>query len=83
VSAVSTARLAAAAAVALFLRWLAVGHVTMTACGASMCLPALVIVAGCVLAVTATAAALVVYRVRAEQAVLAARLRAAGQDGAR
>jgi hypothetical protein len=83
VTAVSKTRLTAAVAVALFLRWLAVGHVSMTIGGASMSVPALVIVAGCVLAVTAAAAALLVYRVRAEQVMLAARLRAAGQGGAR
>ena len=68
----SKPHLIAAVSLALFLRWLAVGHVTMTVAGATISVPALAVVAVTVITVTGAAAALVVYRIRAEQAMLAA-----------
>ena len=68
----SKARLIAVVVVVLFLRWLAVGHVAVSVAGATVSVPALVVAAVAVVAVTGAVAALVVYRVRAEQAMLAA-----------
>jgi hypothetical protein len=68
----SMTRLIAVLSVVLFLRWLAVGQVTLTVAGATAVVPALAIAAAAVLAMTAAAVALVVYRVRAERAMLAA-----------
>jgi hypothetical protein len=59
-------------ALALFLRWLAVGQVTVTVDGAPVVLPALAVAAVCLTAVAAALVALVVYRIRAERAMLAA-----------
>ena len=56
----------------LFLRWLAVGHVALTVAGATIIVPALAVAAVTMLAVAAAAVALVVYRVRAERAMVAA-----------
>jgi uncharacterized membrane protein YccF (DUF307 family) len=69
---VSRARLIAVISAVLFLRWLAVGHVALTVAGATVSVPALAVAAVAVLAVAAAAVALVVYRVRAERAMLAA-----------
>lgn len=65
-------RLVAVVLAALFLRWLAVGHVTVTADGVPVVLPALAVTAACLTAVAALLVALVVYRTRAERAMLAA-----------
>ena len=56
----------------LFLHWLATAHVALTVGGLTATVPALAIVAVTVAAVTAAAVALIVYRVRAERAMLAA-----------
>ena len=61
----------AAVPIALFLRWLAVGQVTVTADGMPVVLPALAVAAVIAIAVAAALAALVVYRARAERAMLA------------
>lgn len=66
------ARLAAVTAALLFLRWLAAGHVAVTVAGASVSIPALAVAAVAVVAVAAAVVALLVYRVRAERAMLAA-----------
>ncbi len=63
---------AALAAVVLFLRWLVTGHVAVTAGGLTFMVPALALAAVTVLTLTAAVVALVVYRTRAEQAMLAA-----------
>jgi uncharacterized membrane protein YccF (DUF307 family) len=68
----SKTRLIAVISAVLFLRWLAVGHLTLTVAGATISVPALAVAAVAVLAVAAAAVALVVYRVRAERAMLAA-----------
>ena len=68
---VNRAYLVAAVAVALFLRWLAVGQVTVTADGIPVVLPALAVAAACLTAVAALLVVLVVYRARAERAMLA------------
>ncbi len=68
----SKTRLIAVISAVLFLRWLAVGHVAVTVAGATVLVPALAVAAVAVLAVAAAAVALVVYRVRAERAMLAA-----------
>jgi hypothetical protein len=65
-------RLAAVVLAALFLHWLAVGQVTVTVDGAPIVLPALAVAAACLTAVAALLAALAVYRIRAERAMLAA-----------
>jgi hypothetical protein len=63
---------AAAVVVALFLHWLAAGHVTVTLDGAPVVLPALLVAALMLISVSAAAVALVVLRIRAERASLAA-----------
>ena len=68
----SKTHLTAVVLAVLFLRWLAVGHVALTVGGITATVPALAIVAVTVLAVTAAAVALIVYRTRAERAMLAA-----------
>jgi hypothetical protein len=68
----SKPHLAALAAVVLFLRWLVTGHVAVTAGGLTFIVPALALAAVTVLTLTAAAVALLVYRTRAEQAMLAA-----------
>ena len=68
----SKAHLTALVSALLFLRWLAAGHVALTAGGLTATVPALVVAAAAVLTVTAAVAALIVYRTRAERAMLAA-----------
>ncbi len=68
----SKARVIAVTAALLFLRWLATGHVALTAAGVTVSIPALAIAAVAVVAVTAAVAALLVYRTRAKRAMLAA-----------
>ena len=68
----SKAHLAAAISALLFLRWLATGHVALTVGGLTATVPALVVAAVAILAVAATAAGLIVYRTRAERAMVAA-----------
>jgi hypothetical protein len=64
--------LIAAVCLALFVRWLAVGQVTVTVAGAPVTVPALALAAVAVIAAAGAMAALVVYRVRAERAMVAA-----------
>lgn len=66
------ARLTTVVVTLLFLRWLAVGHVALTVAGAAVSIPALAIAAVAVVAVAAAVVALLMYRVRAERAMLAA-----------
>lgn len=68
----SKAHLAALVAALLALHWLAVGHVTLTVAGAIVILPALLVAALAAAAVTAGVVALLVWRTRAERAMLAA-----------
>ena len=68
----SKAHLTALVSGLLFLRWLATGHVALTVAGLTATVPVLAIAAVTVVAVTAAAVALIVYRTRAEQAMLAA-----------
>ena len=68
----SKAHLTALVSGLLFLRWLAAGHVALTVAGATVSMPALAVTAVAVVTVTAAALALIVYRTRAEQAMLAA-----------
>jgi hypothetical protein len=69
----SKARLTTLVSALLFLRWLVTGHVTMTVAGAPVAVPALAVAAATAIAVAGAVAALVVYRARAEQAMLADR----------
>jgi len=64
--------LIAAVCLVLLLRWLAASQVTMTMAGAPVVVPALALAAVAVIAAAGAVAALVVYRIRAEQAMLAA-----------
>jgi ABC-type uncharacterized transport system YnjBCD permease subunit len=64
-------RLAAVLAVVV-VRWLTAAHLTLTVAGASVSVPALVLVAAALVALAALAVALLVYRTRAERAMLAA-----------
>jgi uncharacterized membrane protein YccF (DUF307 family) len=68
----SKVHLTALVSALLFLRWLAVGHVAVTVAGATVSVPALVVAAVAVVPVAAAAAVLMVYRTRAERAMLAA-----------
>jgi len=68
----SKAHLTALVSALLVLRWLATGHVAVTVGGATISVPALAVAAVAVIAVAAAGVALVVYRVRAERAMLAA-----------
>ena len=68
----SKAHLTALVSGLLFLRWLAAGHVALTVAGATVRVPSLDVAAVAVIAVAAAAVALIVYRTRAEQAMLAA-----------
>jgi hypothetical protein len=77
----STAHLTAVISALLFLRWLATGRVALTVGGLTATVPALALAAVAVLAVTAAAVWLVVYRTRAERAMVAAWL--AGKSGTR
>jgi len=67
----SKAHLTALVSALLFLRWLAAGHVALTVGGLTVTVPALAVAAVAVIAVTAAAVALIVYRTRAERAMLA------------
>lgn len=65
--------LAVAALLLMMLRWLASAHVAVVlAGGAVISVPVLAIVAAAAVVVTAAVAALMVYRLRAERAMLAA-----------
>jgi F0F1-type ATP synthase assembly protein I len=68
----SKAHLTALVSALLFLRWLTTGHVAMTVGGLTATVPALAVAAVAVVTVTATAATVLVYRTRAERAMLAA-----------
>jgi hypothetical protein len=68
----SKAHLTAVVSALLFLRWLATGHVALTVGGLTAVVPALAVAAVAVLTLTAAAVWLVVYRTRAERAMLAA-----------
>ena len=68
----SKAHLTALVSAVLFLRWLATGHVALTVAGATATVPALAVAAVAVITVAAAAVALIVYRTRAERAMLAA-----------
>jgi hypothetical protein len=69
---VSKAHLTALVLALLFLRWLVTAHVALTVGGLTAIVPALVVAAAAVIAAAAAAAALIVYRTRAERAMLAA-----------
>lgn len=71
-TAAGRAHLIAVVSAVIFLRWLAVGHVTMAVSGVTVTVPALAIAAVTVLAVAGAVVAVVVYRLRAERARLAA-----------
>jgi hypothetical protein len=58
---------AALAVIVVFLRWLAVGHVTATVSGLTFTVPALVVAAVALVAVSCAFVALVVYRLRADR----------------
>lgn len=75
----SKPRLITAISLALFLRWLATGHVTVTVAWATVTIPVLAIAAAAVIAASAAVALLVAYRIRADRAALAAWR--AGQGG--
>ena len=66
----SKAHLTALVSALLFLRWLAADHVALTVGGVTATVPALAVAALAVIAVTAAAVALIVYRTRAERAML-------------
>jgi hypothetical protein len=68
----SKAHLAALVSALLFLRWLVTGHVAVTVGGLTATVPALAVAAAAVVAVAAAAVAVLVYRTRAERAMLAA-----------
>jgi hypothetical protein len=68
----SKAHLTALVSAALFLRWLATGHVALIVAGTTATVPALAVAAAAVIAVAAAAVVLIVYRTRAEHAMLAA-----------
>jgi hypothetical protein len=68
----SKAHLTAVVSALLFLRWLATGHVALTVGGLTAAVPALAVAAVIVLTLTVAAVWLVVYRTRAERAMLAA-----------
>jgi hypothetical protein len=71
--------LATAVPVLVFLHWLAAGQVTVTADGYPVAVPVLLIAAVIITALAAVLVALLVWRVRAEDARAAAwRLRKAG-----
>jgi ABC-type antimicrobial peptide transport system permease subunit len=64
--------LIAAVPIGLFLHWLAAGQVTVTVDGVPVAVPAVAVAALVLIAVSAAVVALVVYRIRAERAMLAA-----------
>jgi hypothetical protein len=68
----SKAHLTALVSALVFLRWLVTGHVAVTVGGLTVAVPALALAAVTVAAVTAAAVWLIVYRTRAERAMLAA-----------
>lgn len=57
-------RLITALSLAVFLRWLAVGHVTATIGGATITIPALALAAATVIAAAVAVMAVAVYRLR-------------------
>ena len=61
------ARLITAISLALFLRWLAVGHVALTVAGASITLPALLLVTAAIIAAAGALVALAVALARADR----------------
>jgi hypothetical protein len=63
-----------AVSVAVFLRWLAIGHVSMTVAGATITVPALAVAAAIVIAAAAAIVAIVAWRLRAGGATAAAPL---------
>ena len=68
----SKAHLTALVSALLFLRWLATGHVALTVGGLTATVPALLVAAVTAATVVTAAVALIVYRTRAERAMLAA-----------
>ena len=66
------ARTVAVIVAVVFLRWLAVGHVSMTVSGVPVTVPALAVAAVAVMAVSGAVVALVVYRLRADRTARAA-----------
>lgn len=68
----SKAHLTAVVSALLFLRWLATAHVALTVGGLTAVVPALAVAAVVVLTLIAAAVWLIVYRTRAERAMLAA-----------
>ncbi|MBV9444717.1 MAG: hypothetical protein JO345_02295 [Streptosporangiaceae bacterium] len=68
----SKAHLTAVISALVVLRWLATGHVALTVGGLTATVPALAVAAVAVLTLTAATVWLVVYRTRAERAMLAA-----------
>ncbi len=68
----SKAHLTALVSALLLLRWLATGHVALTVGGLTATVPALAVAAVAVIAAAAAAVAVIVYRTRAERAMLAA-----------
>ena len=68
----SKAHLTALVSALLFLRWLATGQVALTVGGVTATVPALALAAVAVITAAAAAVALIVYRTRAERAMLAA-----------
>jgi hypothetical protein len=69
---VSKAHLTAVVSALLCLRWLATGHVALTVGGLTVTVPALAVAAAAVIAAAAAAVTVVVFRTRAERAMLAA-----------
>jgi uncharacterized integral membrane protein len=74
----SKPRLIAAVSLALFLRWLAVGRVSLTVAGATVSLPALLIVTAAIIAAAGALVALAVALARADRL----RAEAAGRGSA-
>lgn len=68
----SKPRLIAAVAAVVFLRWLTVARVTITVAGIPVSVPAFAVAAATVLTVATALVALLVYRTRAERAMVAA-----------
>jgi hypothetical protein len=68
----SKAHLTAVVSAVLFLRWLATGHVALMVGGLTATVPALLVAAVAAVTMAAAAVALIVYRTRAERAMLAA-----------
>ena len=68
----SKAHLTALVSALVFLRWLVTGHVALTVGGLTATVPALPVAAVTAATVVTAAVALIVYRTRAERAMLAA-----------